>query len=168
MRRFLALLAVAALGAVVYVAAAPGGLQASPTAQQFAALKRQVAGLSGKVKTLKGQVGSLNSQLAALKTDETAVKALATDADGFIHTCIIPAGVAGVSRFGDPAGASGYSYTDSTAHQFFTTALDADGSSAPGAFLQTVAASCVSSGTALRKNGVPSEHRQSTLAATQR
>ena len=55
MRRFLALLAVAALGAVIYATAAPGGLQAGPTAVQFAALKKQVAKLQRQVKTARSE-----------------------------------------------------------------------------------------------------------------
>lgn len=179
MRRFLALLAVAALGAVVYATAAPGGLQTTPTARQFAALKRQVAGLSSTVKTLKGQVAGLNgavktlngqiaplkSGLSALQTDESGVKAIATADDAFIHNCLIAAGVAGVSRFGDSAsGTFGYQYQDSTGN-FLTSALDVDPSTTPGAFFQAVAASCVSSGTgALQQAGVPTERRESRLA----
>jgi hypothetical protein len=167
MRRFLALLAVAAIGAVMYVAAAPGGLQAKgPTARQFAALKKQVAGLSNTVKTLKGQVGTLNGQLSALTADEAGVKTLATNDDGFIHNCLIAGKAIGVSQFGDPTGGTyGYAYQDNTAADFFTSALDADSSSTPGAFFQAVAASCVSSGNAAARNGgVPSEHRASTFA----
>jgi hypothetical protein len=173
MRRFLALLAVAAIGAVMYVAAAPGSLQATgPTARQFAALKKQVAGLGntvktlkGQVGTLKGQVGTLNGQLSALATDEAGVKTLATNDDGFIHNCLIAGHAVGVSRFGDPTGGTyGYAYQDNTAADFFTSALDADSSSTPGAFFQAVAASCVSSGNAApRTDGVPSERRASTL-----
>ena len=165
MRRFLALLAVAALGAVVYATAAPGGLQTTPTAKQFAALKRQVAGLSGKVKTLKGQVGVLNGQLAALTADETAVKTLATNDDGFIHNCLIAGGVIGVSRFGDPTGGTfGYAYQDSSANQFLTSALDADSSSTPGGFFLAVSKSCIGTGSALGKSGMPTERRASPLA----
>jgi hypothetical protein len=163
MKRFLALLAVAAIGAVMYVTAAPGGLQATgPTARQFAALKKQVAGLSNTVKTLKGQ-------LAALKTDEAAVKVLATTDDGFIQSCLIAGHVVGISRYGDPSGTYGYSYQDSTAHTSLTSALDADASSTPNVFFQGVAASCVSSGSAASHNGnVPTERRTSALAATKR
>jgi hypothetical protein len=165
MRRFLALLAVAAIGAVMYVAAAPGSLQATgPTARQFAALKKQVAGLGNTVKTLNGQVGTLKAQLSALAADEAAVKTLGTNDDAFIHNCLIAGHAIGVSRFGDPTnGTFGYAYQDSTG-SFLTSALDADSSSTPSAFFQAVAASCVSSGNAAARNGVPSEGRASTLA----
>lgn len=54
MRRFFALLAVAAIGATMYVAAAPGGLKATgPTGRQFAALKSQVGKLQKQVTALK-------------------------------------------------------------------------------------------------------------------
>jgi hypothetical protein len=53
MKRFLAVLALATAGAIVYVTAAPGGLQASPTTAQFTALKKQVAALQRTTKQLK-------------------------------------------------------------------------------------------------------------------
>ena len=54
MKRFLTLLAVAAVAGAMYVAAAPGSQQASgPTARQFKALKAQVAVLNKKVKALQ-------------------------------------------------------------------------------------------------------------------
>src|SRR6476659_6830740 len=54
MRRFLMLVAVAAVAGAMYVAAAPGSQQsAGPTAKQFNALKKQVAALSKKLKTTK-------------------------------------------------------------------------------------------------------------------
>jgi len=56
MKRFLMVLAVAAVGAVTYVAAAPGSPQsAGPTARQFAALKKQVLTLQKQVKTAKNE-----------------------------------------------------------------------------------------------------------------
>jgi hypothetical protein len=56
MKRFLMALAVAAVGAVTYVAAAPGSPQAAgPTARQFAALKRQVGNLQKQVKAAKNE-----------------------------------------------------------------------------------------------------------------
>jgi hypothetical protein len=56
MKRFLMVLAVAAVGAVTYVAAAPGSPQAAgPTARQFAALKRQVGNLQKQVKAAKNE-----------------------------------------------------------------------------------------------------------------
>ena len=169
MSRFLALLAVAAIGAVMYVAAAPGSLQTTgPTARQFAALKKQVAGLGNTVKTLKGQVGTLNGQLSALATDEAGVKTLATTDDGFIHNCLIAGHAIGVSRFGDPTGGTfGYAYQDSSG-SFLTSALDVDSSSTPAAYFQAVAASCVSSGSAAARNAGSSERRASPLAAARR
>jgi len=54
MKRFLTLLAVAAIAGVMYVTAAPGGLRsAGPTAKQFKALKASVTKLQKQLKTVK-------------------------------------------------------------------------------------------------------------------
>src|SRR6202008_3166374 len=54
MKRFLTLLAVAAIAGVMYVTAAPGGLRsAGPTAKQFKALKASVTRLQKQLKTVK-------------------------------------------------------------------------------------------------------------------
>jgi hypothetical protein len=53
MQRFLAALAIVAVAAFVYTTAAPGGMQAGPTAAQFAAVKKQVAALQRTTKQLK-------------------------------------------------------------------------------------------------------------------
>ena len=54
MKRFLLVLALVAVAGATYVATAPGGQTASPTAKQFRALKKQVAALSNKVKGVQG------------------------------------------------------------------------------------------------------------------
>jgi hypothetical protein len=59
MKRFLTLLAVAAIAGAMYVAAAPGGMRsAGPTAKQFKALKASVTKLQKQVKTLKTEAGA--------------------------------------------------------------------------------------------------------------
>jgi hypothetical protein len=138
MKRFLMLVAVAAVAGAMYVAAAPGSQQAAgPTAAQFNALKKQVAGLSKKVK--------------ALKTDDTSVKA-------FIAGCLIKGAVVPVDQFGDLNGTFGFGYqaapgTPGTITSY-RTALDAVGQGVtPGAFLQGVDPSCVSGGGAAAHNG---------------
>jgi len=74
MKRFLLLVGIAVVAGAMYVAAAPGGRQASPpTARQFAALKKQVA--------------SLNTKLKALTKDEKAVKTAAGLAVGYLANC---------------------------------------------------------------------------------
>lgn len=138
MKRFLMLVAVAAVAGGMYVAAAPGGQRAAgPTAIQFAALKKQVAVLSKKLK--------------ALKTDEGKVKAVAVDADGFIVTCLLKAGAVPVNQFGDPAGTQGFLYgtagTPPTASTV-RTALDVDPAATPGGFIQAVDPGCIGSGSA--------------------
>jgi hypothetical protein len=132
MKRFLMLVAVAAVAGAMYVAAAPGSQQAAPpTAAQFAALKKQVA--------------SLNKSLKALKKDEKQAKTAAVDAAGFISSCFV--NVVPVSEFGDPNGTFGFQFVASPgATATSRTALDADGSATPQGFLQAVDSSCVTSG----------------------
>jgi hypothetical protein len=123
MKRFLMLLAVAAVAGGMYVAAAPGRTaHAGPTWKQYTALRKQVA-------ALKKQVGQVKKTAAA--------------ADGFIQTCFL--NVVAVNEFGDVSASPqyGYAYTPQGGVAGFTTALDLDGSATPGAFLQTVDSSCV-------------------------
>jgi len=160
-KRFLAVLAVAAVAGVIYVAAAPGGQTVAPTARQFAALKKQVSRLSKKVK-------AQGVKIAALSTDEKGARTEADDAVGFISSCFLTqnAGALPINEFGDPAGTFGYRYVDNGASSdIFTTALDVDSSATPGAFLQAVDPSCITS-SALHKAGAPAERRATIRAAT--
>src|SRR5437763_535754 len=76
MKRFWMLVGVAGVAGAMYVAAAPGGRQATgPTARQFAALKKQVA--------------LLNKKLTALTKDEKVVKTAAGAAVGYIGACFL-------------------------------------------------------------------------------
>jgi hypothetical protein len=123
MKRFLMLLAVAAVAGGMYVAAAPGRTaHAGPTWKQYSALQKQVA-------ALKKQVGQ--------------VKKVAVDAEGFVQTCLVA--VAPVNEFGDPSANPqyGYAYTPQGGVVGFSTAIDIDGSATPGAFFQAVDPSCV-------------------------
>jgi len=135
MKRFLMLVGVAVIAAAMYVAAGSASQQSkAPSAKQFAALKKQVATLTKTLKT---------------------VKAEAADADGFVQSCLVSsnAGVLPINQFGDPAGtasgtAQGYVYgTGAIANPIpnaaYTTALDVDGSTTPGAYVQGVDPSCV-------------------------
>ena len=161
MKRFLVVLAVAALAGATYVAAAPGSQTAAPTARQFAALKRQVSQLSKKVKTQ-------GATIAALKTGEASVKTEADTVVGFLTSCFLSAnaGALPINEFGDPAGAFGYSYEESgTTTNIFTTALDVDSSSTPGGFVQVVDPTCVTSSGGLRRAGALTEHRATLGAA---
>jgi hypothetical protein len=143
MKRFLMLVGVAVVAAAMYVAASPASQQSKgPSAKQFKALKKQVASLTKSLKT---------------------VKAEAADADGFVQTCLVSAnaGVVGINQFGDPTGsgsgtAQGYVYgtgagltTTTIPGAAYTTALDVDGSSTPGAFIQGVDPACVNASAAL-------------------
>jgi outer membrane murein-binding lipoprotein Lpp len=118
MKRFLMLVAVAAVAGAMYVAASPASQQAKgPTAKQFKALKAQVASLSKTVKQLKTFAG----------IDLT----LLTD-------CVKVA--VPIDQFGDNTSAQteGYDYeVANPASKFFTTALDAAPTSDTGALYIT-------------------------------
>ena len=133
MKRFLMLVAVAAVAGAIYVAAAPGSQEAAPgpTAKQFAALKRQEA--------------SLSKSLKALKKDEGKVKSAAGDAVGFIADCFVKAGFVPVSQFGDTSDTYGFVYQAAPSGAMTNrTALDLDASSTPQILLQSIDPSCVS------------------------
>jgi outer membrane murein-binding lipoprotein Lpp len=126
MKRFLMLVAVAAVAAAMYVAASPASQQSSGvTAKQFKALKAQVANLSKSLKSTRAEADA---------------------AVGFIANCLVSAnaGVWGVSEFGDGAGGTfGYRYTEGGTNEINVTALDFDGSGSPDAYLQSVDPTCV-------------------------
>lgn len=156
MKRFLMMLAFAAVAGAMYVAAAPGSQTAKgPTAAQFNALKKQVTTLSATVTTL-------NSKVSALKTT------VMSD-DGFINDCLITGGAAPVSEFGDNpnGGTVGYEYNDGTDPVFLSTALDFDGSPTPQAFFQVIDSSCVTVSGVHHAGGL-SEQRQTSFAARAR
>jgi hypothetical protein len=120
MKRFLMLVAVAAVAGAMYVAAAPGSQRAAgPTAIQFAALKKQVAGLSKK--------------LTALKADETKVKKMALAEANLLAACdtaSVP-----INDFGDfQNGTYGYHYVQPDGvTEIKTSALDISSSTDTGA-----------------------------------
>lgn len=114
MKRFLMLVAVAAVAGAMYVAAAPGSQRAlPPTAAQFASLKKQVARLS--------------KTLTALKKDEGKVKTLAVDEGALLLTCMQVA--VPVNQFGDSTNQTeGFRYAKgpltAPTSELYTTALD--------------------------------------------
>jgi hypothetical protein len=103
MKRFLTLLAVAAIAGAMYVAAAPGGLRsAGPTAKQFKALKASVTKLQKQVK---------------------AVDKLALAEAGLLLNCLA-FHAQGVDRFGAVSG-TGYEFgSPGVVANQTTTALD--------------------------------------------
>ena len=119
MKRFLLLVAVAAVAGAMYVAAAPGSQQSrGPTAKQFAALKKQVAALGKTVK---------------------AVKTLAVAEAGLLLACdqeAIP-----INQFGDGLNQTeGYRYSttaEPSSAEILTTALDVSDKTDPGAVFIT-------------------------------
>jgi hypothetical protein len=128
MKRFLMLVGVAVVAAAMYVAASPASQRSTgPTQKQFLALQKKVTALSKSLKTTKSEADA---------------------AVGFIASCLVStkAGALGVSQFGDPNGTFGYRYdsdgTGPTADTF-TSAIDADGSATPAAYLQAVDPTCI-------------------------
>jgi len=116
MKRFLTVLVAVALSGAIYVATAPGGQTASPTAAQFKALEKKVAKLEKDEKTVK----NLASAEAALLTDCMARS--------------VP-----IDQFGDAVNNTyGYSYTDPpvnnvTSPPYLTTGLDLTANTDAGA-----------------------------------
>lgn len=151
MKRFLTLVAVAAVAGAMYVAAAPGSHQTTgPTAAQFARLKKQVA--------------TLNKSLTALKKDEKAVKAATIAAVDYIAGCFLDTNGniqnLPVNQFGSTT-SSGFLFgpSGSTTGGTARTALDIDGSGAPLAYLQEVTPACVTGSTAAATSAHPSISR---------
>jgi Na+-transporting NADH:ubiquinone oxidoreductase subunit NqrB len=127
MKRFMMLVGVAVVAAAMYVAASSASQQSkAPTAKQFSALKKQVASLSKSLKSAKKEADA---------------------ADAFLATCLTStnSGVLPVNQFGSTT--NGFLFGTSTTSATPRTALDADSSATPGAFLQAVDPSCVSSST---------------------
>jgi hypothetical protein len=86
MKRFLTLLAVAAIAGAMYVAAAPGGMRsAGPTAKQFKALKASVTKLQKQVKTLKTEAGAaLAIEGLCIMHAPVGVSQLGTSSSGYL------------------------------------------------------------------------------------
>jgi hypothetical protein len=131
MKRFWMLVGVAIVAAAMYVAASPASQQSKfATEKQFLALQKKVKTLSTTLKV---------------------VKAEANAAAGFIGACFLSTngGVVGLSRFGNPNAtpATGYEFNNGTAAgdagDVLTTAIDADSSTTPGAWVQAVDPTCV-------------------------
>jgi hypothetical protein len=154
-KRFLVVLALAGVAGATYVATAPGSQTAAPT----------LASLNKKITLLTRKVKAEGVTIAALKKAENGVKTEADDAVGFLNSCLLStgAGVLPINQFGDPNATFGYHYqkTTTVGDEALTTALDVDGSTTPGAFIQAVDPTCVTPAGALRKAGALSEHRAS-------
>jgi hypothetical protein len=134
MKRFLLLVGIAVVAGAMYVAAAPGGRQASPpTARQFAALKKQVA--------------SLNTKLKALTKDEKSVKTAAVAAVEYIGACFLDSNGniqnLQVNDFGTTTSGFLFGAPGSGATATPRSALDVDASGSPLAYLQEVTPACV-------------------------
>ena len=139
MKRFLLVLTLATVAGATYVATAPGGQAAGPTAAQFNALKKQVAKLQGSVSALHATVVALDG--------------VVEDDDAFIANCFVAEGVAPVSQYGDGvSGAYGYAYSNDGSDYFLTTGLDFTSSGdSVDVYLQAVSPSCLAG--PLRKGG---------------
>jgi len=86
MKRFLTLLAVAAIAGVMYVAAAPGGLRSTgPTAKQFSALSKKVTKLQKQVTNLKKEAdASLTIEGLCILHAPVGVDQVGTSANGYL------------------------------------------------------------------------------------
>lgn len=124
MKRFFMLVAVAVVASAMYVAVSPASPQSTATtARQLASLQKKVAKMSKVLKTVQRQ---------------------AQYARDYVHDCLrsTNAGAMPVSEFGDAVNHThGYQYFDGTSTSY-TTALDIDTGSTPGAFLQKVYRGC--------------------------
>src|SRR5438477_6115715 len=127
MKRFLMLVAVAAVAGAMYVAASPASQQAKgPTLKQFNALKKQVATLSKQVKTVvKPEADAAVAIIGACY--------LKDNGNGTASFLVMP-----VSQRGNSS--AGYLY-GATSPGTPTTALD-EVTSSPQAYLQEVDPQC--------------------------
>jgi hypothetical protein len=99
MKRFLTLLAVAAIAGAMYVAAAPGGLRsAGPTAKQFRLLSKKVTKLQKQVTNLKKEAeGGLGLLALCSMHAPVGVDQVGTSTSGYL--------------FGPPPGPTGVTAT---------------------------------------------------------
>jgi hypothetical protein len=86
MKRFLLALAVVAVAAAAYVAAAPGSaLHAPPTWKQFTSLKKQVAALQKQVKNVKQEADAgLGVSLLCIMHQPVGVDQVGTSTSGYL------------------------------------------------------------------------------------
>jgi hypothetical protein len=126
MKRFLMLVAVAAVAGAMYVAASPASQQSKgPTLKQFNALKKQVATLNKTLKTVKAEADAAVTIIGACYLKDNG-----NGTSGFLD---MP-----VSRLGNSS--AGYLFGTSLANAP-TTALD-EVTSSPQAYLQEVDPQC--------------------------
>ena len=128
MKRFLMLVAVAAVAGAMYVAASPASQQSKgPTLKQFNALKKQVATLSKEVKTVvKPEADAAVAIIGACY--------LKDNGNGTASFLVMP-----VSQRGNSS--AGYLFGTSAGTSTPTTALDVSAAS-PQAYLQEVDPQC--------------------------
>ena len=161
MRRFLMLLAMAAIAGTIYVAAAPGSaVHAGPTWRQYVALKKQLAATRKVLGEVVVVVVNDHTQLGQIATTVTSdhaqlgqVAATAANNDQFIKTCLLTssAGVAPTTERGDlMASTFGFAFYNSPpgpSPSFYTGALQFDFSAHPESYFQRVDPNCVGNGT---------------------
>ena len=113
------------LGLVVY---------ALPASGSSTSLISRVAKLEATTKALKAQDAKLTKQVKSLSS--------------FVGGCLVKAGVAPITVYGNPTAGEGYEYTkDNSVTRAPTTALDVTGQgSTPNGFAQLVDTSCVTAG----------------------
>jgi len=161
MKRFLMLLAMAAIAGTMYVATAPGSAShTGPTWKQYVALKKRLAAtrkLLGDVVVVvvndHDQLGQVATTLASDHAQLGQVATTAANNDQFIKTCLLTpsAGVAPTTERGDlMASTYGFAFYNSPpgpTPSFYTGALQFDFSAHPQSYFQRVDPNCVGNGT---------------------
>jgi hypothetical protein len=107
---------------------------------------------SGSSTSLLSRVAKLEAQTKTLKASNTKLTKQVKSLNSFVAGCLLKAGVAPISVYGNPTAGEGYEYTkDNGVTRAPTTALDVTGQgSTPNGFAQLVDTSCVSSSTAAK------------------
>ena len=111
---------------------------------------------SGSSTSLLSRVAKLEAQTKALKASNTKLTKQVKSLNGFVNSCLLKAGVAPITVYGNPTAGEGYEYTkDNGVTHAPTTALDVTGQGAtPNGFAQLVDSACVSSSTAKSASSV--------------
>jgi hypothetical protein len=103
------------------------------------------SGTPTSASSLAGRVAKLEAQTKALKASNAKLTKQVKSLNSFVSGCLLKAGVAPITVYGNPPAGEGYMYTkDNGVTSSPTTALDVTGQgSSPNGFAQLVDQSCV-------------------------
>lgn len=109
---------------------------------------------SGSSTSLLSRVAKLEAQTKALKVSNAKLTKQVKSLNSFVSGCLVKAGVAPITVYGNPTAGEGYEYTkDNSVTRAPTTALDVTGQgSTPNGFAQLVDTSCVTAGSAAARS----------------